>query len=416
MQTLTEYAALVAVDWGDTTHSFAWQKNDDHQLHRGTLPATVEAVHAWLEQLREACGGRPVALAIEAGRNGLLHALVEYEWLTIYPIHPATSARFRLAFAPSGAKDDAPDAEVILALLRQHRERLTPFVPDTPVTRELAALVEQRRGAVDQRTTLVNQLIALLKRVYPQALTLIGDDPAAPLATAFLRRFPSLAVAQKAGSSRLREFYRRHNVRSAERIEERVALLAVARAITRDEAILRPAALELSRLLDLLEVLVRHIANYDEAIAEAFTAHPKAAVFASLPGAGPVLAPRLLTLFGERDERYPDAASLQKYAGVAPVRERSQGRLWVHWRWAAPKFLRQSLVEWAGQTVPRCAWAKEYYLRQKAAGKSHHAILRALAFKWVRVLWRCWKDNVPYNEARYLAALAARRSPRASAA
>lgn len=416
MQTHTDYAALVALDWGDTTHSFVWQKIGEAKLHRGSLPATPEALHDWLEQVREACGGRPVALAIEAGRNGLLHALFEHKWLTVYPIHPATSARFRQAFAPSGAKDDAPDAEVIFALLRQHRDRLTAFRPDTPATRELAALVEQRRGAVDQRTALVNQLIALLKRVFPQALTLIGDDAAAPLALAFLRRFPSLDAAKKAQSIRLRDFYRRHNVRSHECIEERVTLVAQARPLTRDEAILRPAALELTRLLDLIEVLTRHVEAHDVAIARAFAAHPKAQLFAALPGAGPVLAPRLLTLFGEQLERFPDAASLQKYAGVAPVRERSQGRLWVHWRWSAPKFLRQSLVEWAGQTVPRCEWAKEYYLRQKAAGKGHHAILRALAFKWVRILWRCWKDNVPYDDARYLCALSARRSPRTTPA
>lgn len=416
MQTHTDYAALVAMDWGDTTHSFAWQKTDDKRLHRGTLSATPEALHEWLEQLREACGGQPVALALEAGRNGLIHALFEHaSWLTIYPVHPATSARFRLAFAPSGAKDDVPDAETILALLRQHRERLTPFIPDTPAARELAALVEQRRHAVDQRTALVNQLIALLKRVYPQALTLAGEDLAAPLSIAFLRRFPSFSAAKKAGASRLREFYRRHNVRSAERIEERVAMLEGARPLTSDEAILRPAALELARVLDMLEVLARHVAAHDEQIARAFASHPKAEIFASLPGAGPVLAPRLLTLFGERLERYPDAASLQKYAGVAPVRERSQGRLWVHWRWAAPKFLRQTLVEWAGQTVPRCTWAKEHYLRQKAAGKGHHAILRSLAFKWVRILWRCWKNNTPYDDTRYLAALARRRSPLATA-
>lgn len=416
MKTHADYAALVALDWGDTTHSCAWQKTDETQLHRATLPATPEALHTWLENLREACDGRPVAVAVEAGRNGLLHTLCEHAaWLTIYPIHPATSAYFRLAFSPSGAKDDGPDAEVILALLREHRELLAPFLPDTPATRELAALVEQRRGAVDQRTALVNQLNALLKRVFPQALTLIGSDPAAPLALAFLRRYPSLAAVRKAGAARLREFYRRHNVRSAERIEERVKLLMGARAITTDEAILRPAGLELSRLLDLIEVIARHIAAYDEAVAQAFAAHPKAQIFASLPGAGPVLAPRLLTLFGERTDRYPDAASLQKYAGVAPVRERSQGRLWVHWRWAAPKFLRQTLVEWAGQTVPRSAWAKEYYVRQKAAGKGHHAILRALAFKWVRILWRCWHDNVPYDENRYLAALIKHGSPLARA-
>jgi transposase len=411
MQTPTDYAALVALDWGDTTHSFAWQGMDDTKRHGGSLAATPEALHEWLEQLREACGGRPVAVAIEAGRNGLLHALFEHEWLTVYPIHPATSARFRLAFAPSGAKDDGPDAEVLLALLRQHREKLTAFLPDSPATRELAALVEQRRGAVDQRTALRNQLIALLKRVFPQALTLIGEEAAAPLALAFLRRFPSLEAVQKVGASRLREFYRKHNVRSTERIEERVARVQSARPFTRDEAILRPAALELTRLLDVIEVMTRHILTYDQEIARVFAAHPKAAIFAALPGAGAVLAPRLLTLCGERPERYPNAASLQKYAGVAPVRERSQGRLWVHWRWAAPKFLRQSLVECAGQTVTRCAWAKAYYLRQKAAGKGHHAILRALAFKWVRILWRCWKDNVPYDDARYLAALTKRRSP-----
>lgn len=398
----TDYAALVALDCGDTTHALAWLMTGEPRTRTQTLPATPEQLHRWLEALREACGGRPVALALEAGRNGLLHALCEHaSWLTIHPVHPATSARFRLAFAPSGATDDMPEAETLLALLR----------PDTPATRELAALVEQRRHAVDERTALVNRLIRLLKRVYPQARTLAGEDPAAPLALAFLRRFPSLESARKAGPARLREFYRRHNVRCAERIAQRIARLSGARAITTDEAILRPAALELSRLLVLLEVLSRHIGAHDAAIARAFAAHPKAEIFESPPGAGPVLAPRLPALFGERTDRHPDAASLQKYAGVAPVRQRSQGRLRVHWRRAAPKFLRQSLVEWAGQSVPRCLCAREYYRGQKAAGKRHHAILRALAFKWVRILWRCWKDHVPYDEARYLAALARRRAP-----
>lgn len=132
----TDYTALVALDWGDTTHSFASQKTGEAKLHRGSLPAPPEALHEWMGRLREACGGRPVAVAIEAGRNGLLHALFEHaSWLTIYPIHPATSARFRLSFAPSGAKDDAPDAQTILSLLRQPRDRLPPFTPDTPAAR-----------------------------------------------------------------------------------------------------------------------------------------------------------------------------------------------------------------------------------------------------------------------------------------
>lgn len=171
MKTNTDdYAALVALDWGDTTHTFAWQKTADPTPHRGSLAATPEALHAWLEQLREACGGRPVALAIEAGRNGLLHALFEHgSWLTVFPVHATTSARFRLAFFPSGAKDDGPDADILLALLRQHHDRLKPFAPHTAATRELASMVEQRRGAVDQRTALLNQLVALPKKGLPAA-------------------------------------------------------------------------------------------------------------------------------------------------------------------------------------------------------------------------------------------------------
>ena len=100
---------------------------------------------------------------------------------------------------------------------------------------------------------------------------------------------------------------------------------------------------------------------------------------------------------------------------LAPVREKSGGSLWTHWRWLAPGFLRQTWVEWAGQTVLYSPWARAYYQQMKARGKGHWAILRALAFKWVRVLWKCWKDHTPYDEARYLKQLERRGSPLAAA-
>ena len=410
------YAALVALDWGDKTHAFARQSTGADGMERGVIEATPEALHAWLAELGKSHGGQPVALAVEAGRNSLLHALLEYPWLTIYPVHPATSARFRKAFTPSGAKDDGPDAVVILTLLRMHRTQLTPLVLDTPPTRELAALVAARRSAVDQRTGTANQLGSVLKGYFPQALTLAGDDLTKPLALAFLRRFPELAAVQKARPATLSAFYHQHHARSAERIAERLALAARARALIADRAVIEPAVLEVAMLVDLLEVHARHIALLEARIAEAFAAHPRAELFAALPGAGPALAPRLLVAFGDQLERYPTAGSLQKYAGVAPVREKSGQKQWTHWRWAAPKFLRQSLVEWAGQTVGRSVWAHAYYHRQRRAGKAHHAILRALAFKWIRILWRCWKDGVLYDESRYLATLAKRHSPLVSAA
>jgi len=325
-------------------------------------------------------------------------------------VHPATSAHFRTAFTPSGAKDDGPDAVVILTLLRTHRAKLTPLVLDTAQTRELAALVTARRSAVDQRTSTACQLGSVLKGYFPQALTLAGDDLTKPMALAFLRRFPELATVKKARPATLSAFYHQHHARFAERIAERLALAAKARVLIEDRAVIGPAMLQVAMLVDLLEVQVRHIAVLEARIAAAFAAHPRAELFAALPGAGPALAPRLLVVFGDHLERYPTAASLQKYTGVAPVLERSGKKTWIHWRWSAPTFLRQSLVEWAGQTVMHCDWARAYYQQQCRAGKAHHAILRALAFKWIRILWRCWHDRKPYDEQRYLTSLRRHRS------
>src|SRR5262249_7465514 len=91
--------------------------------------------------------------------------------------------------------------------------------------------------------------------------------------------------------------------------------------------------------------------------------------------------------------------------------ERSGKRKWVHFRWACPKFLRQSFHEWAGHSIAQSAWARAFYQQQRRRGSDHHAAVRALAFKWVRIVFRCWKDRVAYDENKYLAALAKRGSP-----
>jgi transposase len=403
------YTALVAMDWGDQEHAFTLQAAG--QTESGVIAATPESLHGWLEKLGERFGHEPVALAIEAGRNAVVHALVAYPWLTIYPVHPATSERFRKAFTPSGAKSDLPDAEVLLVILTQHRDQLRPLALETADTRALAALTEVRRGAVDRRSQLGNELRSTLKLYFPQALELCGDDLWTPLAVDFLERWPELVVLQRARPATLQAFYTAHNSRRQAVIAERIALIEQARPLTTDRAVIAPAILQVQLLVAVLRPLQKHLLQIEEQITAAFAAHPEAELYRDLPGAGPALAPRLLVAFGTDRTRYPDAASFQKYTGVAPVTQRSGRQLWVHWRWNAPKFLRQTLVEWAGQTIPKCAWAKAFYLQQKRAGKRHQSILRALAFKWIRVLWRCWQNRTPYNETHYINSLIRQNSP-----
>lgn len=410
----TSPAAWIGLDWGDKEHAFAIQDTAG-KAEEGTLPHSAESLHNWLQSLRERYGARPVALAIEASRGAVIHALLEYPWLTIYPINPITSTRYRSAFTPSGAKDDLPDARVLLELVRDHAAKLRVLEPQDPATVKLAGLVEARRKLVDRRTQVILQVQSLLKTYYPQALEVAGDLKS-DVALAFLNRWPDLISLKAARPATLKRFYHQHQIRSQDLIKQRLALIAQARALTTDDARVDVAVLHLRALVDQLKVFHQHIPRLDDAIKQAFAEHAERDLFANLPGAGRQLAPRLCVAFGTLRSLYPDPDSMQKYAGVAPVREKSGNQVWTHWRWQATTFLRQTFVEWAGQTVHYSQWAKVYYQRMIKKGKKHAMILRALAFKWIRVLWKCWQDRQPYDEARYLKQLVHRKSPNAAPA
>lgn len=134
-------------------------------------------------------------------------------------------------------------------------------------------------------------------------------------------------------------------------------------------------------------------------------------IFDSFPGAGPQIAPRFLVVFGGDRTRYDSADEIQKYAGVAPVIEQSGNKSWTHWRYSCPKFLRQTFVEWAGQSIRFSFWAKAYSQQQISRGKPHNTAIRSLAFKWIRIAFRCWKTRTRYDESKYLEAPKLRGSP-----
>ncbi len=403
--------AWIGLDWGHHSHAFALQERGAPP-EEGTLEHSAESLHGWLRELEKRFGGRPVALGIETSRGAVIHALLQYAWLTIYPINPVTSARYRSAFTPSGASDDLPDARVLLELVRDHVAKLRILEPQDAQTVKLSGLVEVRRDFVDRRTQVLNQITSLLRAYYPQALELVGALNT-DLAVDFLTRWPDLIALKAARPGVVKRFYYAHNLRRPELLEARLQFIRQAVALTTEEARVSVAVLQLRALVDQVRTWRKHIAVLDEKIKTVFKAHPEAALFRDLPGAGPALAPRLCVAFGTLRTLYGDPAQLQKAAGLAPVREKSGQSLWTHWRWQAPKFLRQSFVEWAGQTVVHSAWAKAYYQHMQAKGKEHHVILRALAFKWIRVLWKCWQTRTPYDEARYLQQLAHRQSPHA---
>lgn len=409
-----EFAAFLAIDWADQKHIWSLQSANSPMRERGEVEHTPEAIDVWVAQIRQRFAQRPIAVAVEQTRGALVFMLSKYEQLHIFPVPPAMTANLRKAFYPSGAKDDPKDSDLLLDLILLHREKLRRLSPDNQATRLIQNLVEERRKLVDEKTAQSNRLEAHLKMYFPQ-IPRWFEDVGSPLVCHLLQRWPTLEALQKVRPAALRNFFRRHHCRKEELIESRMKAIGEALPALDDRAVVAAKVQTVKVSVQVIEILLQGIKALDRQIQEAAEAHPDFFIFDSLPGAGAVLAPRLLAAFGSQRERYQNAAEVQIRSGIAPVIESSGQSSWVHFRFACPKFLRQTFHEFAGHSIAQSEWARVYYQLQCRRGKKHHAAVRALAFKWIRIVFRCWKNRVAYDESIYLTALAKRRSPLAVA-
>ncbi len=225
------------------------------------------------------------------------------------------------------------------------------------------------------------------------------------MALEFLRRWPNLAQLKSAKAGTLRGFFYAHNSRSEDRITHRLESFKQAVALTEDPALIEPLQLQMERLVEQLRTLHRTVEQYALRIKRIFAQHAEAWLFKDLPGCGPVLAPRLAAAFGTIRANFQSSDDLLCFSGVAPVKKESGGQRVVQFRYARPIFYHQSMVEFAKCSIGQCQWARLLYDQQIAKGKSRWAAIRMVAFKWLRILWRCWQDRTAYDENKYLRSL-----------
>ncbi len=406
--------AWVGLDWADQAHAVCLQEAGASPVEHSELQHTPEALQLWVAELRSRFPQGQVAIALEQSRGSVFYALMTYDFLVLYPIPPKALADYRQALYPSGSKGDPTDAQLLLEFLRKHPERFRPWVADDVRTREIALLVQHRRKLVDDRTALTHRLQALLKGYFPQALEWAGDLTS-PLAWDFVSQFQSLEEAQKASRWKVLKVYRAHTRRTPEQLEQLLDQIRTARPLTTDRAVIESSALMVRAQVDQLRALAAGLERLEEKLQELFAAHPDHDIFNSFPGAGKALAPRLLAAWGSDRQRYETAQDMECLSGSAPVTAQSGKKRWVHWRLACPKFLRQTFHEFAGHSILWSPWARVYYQQMRKRGADHHPAVRSLAFKWIRIFYRCWKDHTLYDEARYQQALERHGSPLAAA-
>jgi len=214
-----------------------------------------------------------------------------------------------------------------------------------------------------------------------------------------LRAYPTLQAARSASVEELTALLKQARYPGARQAAHQLTEQLHQPCLQASEVITRTKSRLMLALVDQLEPLVKQIAEYDKEIERLFLIHADSDLFQSLPGAGSRLAPRLLAEMGDDRSRYESAGSLQALAGTSPVLFQSGTYQKAHRRLGCIKPWRNALQQFAWQSTQQEAWAKEYYQRKRAEGKSHTVAVRALANVWARILYAVWKKKQPYQTA-----------------
>ena len=404
-----EFAVLIGLDWANKKHDVCMQKTDESTRHFEVIQSSPEAIEDWIQGIYKRVKGR-IAVALELDKGPIVYALQKYNYVTIFPVHPLMLAKYRQVFSPSGAKDDPTDAELALDMMLKYPNKIKPLSVPSSEMRILRHLVEQRRTLVDDKRRLANRLINSLKQYYPQPLDWFSHRDT-DLFCEFICRWPTLQKVKRAHEATVCRFFLSKGGNATPKIEQRIAAIKQAIPLTNDRGVIESHQLLVMTLASQIQLLIKAIRNFDKEIDSLFESMEDSYLFKSLPGVGPCLGPRLLVAFGDDRNRFDNAGQVQNYTGIAPVTERSGQKAWIHWRWQCAKFLRQTFIEWAAKTVKTSYWAGLYYEKQRNKGNSHQSTIRALDFKWIRIVFRCWKSRTVYDESKYLKALRERNSP-----
>jgi transposase len=392
-------AAICGIDWADHWH-------DVHIAHA----ADGEPIAARRFDHSEAGLGGLIGLllaqrvelvAIERP-DGLLVGRLLAAGIAVMAIHPNQLAAARDRFRAAAGKSDRFDAMVLCELARTDRHRFRLVAPCSDETFALKALVRTREELVEARVALANQLRSQLDAFWPGARRIFADVDS-KIALAFLARYPSPADARGLGPKRLAGFLARHGYcgrRSVDQLLERLRSAPTA-AIGELEQDARRAAV--IGLVTALAPLVEQITELTSQIAGAVRTHPDGPIFLSFfrDPKSVVTAAGLLAEIGDNRARYPTAQALAADAGQAPVAIESGKRRTASFRWACDKRLRAHFGVLADSTRHWHPWARQRYQRAAARGQDHPHACRTLGRAWALVLWRCWRDQTPYNPDKH---------------
>ena len=401
---LPEAQFFTGIDWASAEHAVCVLDAAGKITAQFTVAHSAEGIASLVRRLAWYGDPADLPVAIERPSGRLVDLLLEAGH-PVVPVSPNAIKTWREGEVLSGAKSDAGDAAVIAEYLRLRSHRLQPAAPYSDETRALRTAVRTRDDLVQMRVAATNQLSALLEAHWPGAKAVFADVES-PISLEFLTRYPTPAAARHLGEKRMAAFLIKHGYSGRRAAAQLLDRLRQAPPGSTGEALteaLRDAVLALAAVLRALNGAVKDL---DRSAAAHLGEHPDGPVFTSLPRSGQVNAAQMLAEWGDCRQAYAGPDSVAALAGVSPVTRQSGKHRSVSFRWACSKRFRRAITTFADNSRHASPWAAQVYTDARAAGKDHPHAIRILARAWIRVIWPCWINGVPYDPARHGAAAA----------
>jgi transposase len=401
---LPEALFFTGIDWAAETHAVCVTDAGGKITAEFTIEHSADGIALLVRRLARYGEAGVMPVAIERPDGRLVDLLLEAGH-PVVPASPNAIKTWRDGEVLPGAKSDAGDAAVIAEYLRLRAHRLKAAAPYSDETLALRTAVRSRGDLVEMRVAATSQLSALLEAHWPGAKAVFADVES-PISLEFLARYPTPASAAHLGEKRMAAFLVKHGYSGRRPAAELLARLRAAPAGTGREALseaLRDVVLAAVGVLTALNAAVKSL---DRSVAAHLGEHPDGKIFTSLPRSGQVNAAQVLAEWGDCRQAYAGPDSVAALAGVTPVTSQSGKHRDVHFRWACNKRFRVAVTTFADNSRHASPWAAKVYDDARARGKDHPHAVRILARAWIRVIWPCWLNGVPYDPAQHGAAAA----------
>jgi len=389
---------FVGIDWADKFHQVCILGAGRNRVLEFSISHSHSGFATLEREFKRLSPKGEIAVICETKHNLLVSYLLKKGYTT-YCVNPKAIDRFRDTKRASTAKSDSFDAFCLADFLATNQETLEALPQDDERVKRARSLYRFRSRLVKQKVAIQNTLTSHLKSYYPRSLELFGIDT--KIFASFLKRYPTPGALSSESKEGFRSFLKEERYTYTSKVNTLLDLIEEEQ-IEVDESVAESASTFALMILAQLELISSQIANIEKETDALVSSYAPARLITTIPGAASVVAAGVIAGLGEPG-RYSSASAVQQIAGTAPVTRQSGNYKYVRMRKSCNKHFRDAMGHLAFASLKGCRWAKEFYDKQRDKGKRHHGALRALANKWLSIIFAMLKNNMPYDEGYHLA-------------